>query len=584
MNVIHNAYTAWVILLLSLIVTICAWYISSKLANERAQDRFMFRVQEMTHAIEERMSIYEQALWGGVALFYASTEVTREDWREYVRVLELDQNWKGIQGMGYAIPLKPEHLKDHEKAIQDEGFPDYHVKPNHTRDEYSAIIYLEPFDWRNKRAFGYDMWSNEMRRIAMKRAMETGDASISGMITLVQETDKDVQRGFLMYLPYYDGVKKYDSLDDRLKYFKGWVYAAFRVGDLMHGILGESSNELSFEIYDGDKIEKESLLYDSNEDKGDQVSQEIIFVEEVRLELQGRPWNVLFQSADTYLSDDEAGLPTWIAIGGFTIDILLFYVIFALSTLQRRAENIATEKTKELRDQTENLKRSNHELERFAYIASHDLKSPLRAIDNLSLWIIEDSDKDLNPESKENLQEIRKRIKRMQTLIEGLLEFSKVDRKNHGVESVDCRVLVDEILGLQEMTSRFEIKIQGELPVFEARKQLLIIVFTNLISNVFKHHDKVGNGAWLEIKCNESESHYVFSISDNGPGIPKELHQKAFQMFQTLKPRDEVEGSGLGLAMVKKIVELEGGEITLESDTGKGCKFTFSWPKELYCG
>ena len=221
-NIFHNRYTAWIILTLSLFLTLFASFLTYSYSKKIAEQRFNFRVSEIKAAIEDRMLFYQQALQGGVGLFNSSQEITREEFYQYVDNLTIQQYLPGIQGIGYSIPVKKEDKEAHIQSIRAEGFPEYTIKPETERAEYSAIIFLEPFDWRNQRAFGYDMWSNEIRRQAMSRAMDTGLPATSGIITLVQETDKNTQRGFLMYLPVYQKGLPKNTVEERRKAFQGW--------------------------------------------------------------------------------------------------------------------------------------------------------------------------------------------------------------------------------------------------------------------------------------------------------------------------------------------------------------------------
>ena len=349
-SMLHNAYTAWVVLLLSIVVTIGAYIVSSNVIEERQRDRFLFGAEELEKAIKSHLSVYEQVLRSSVAMVYASDELTRAEFAAYVHALELDKYWPGIQGIGYSIPLRPDELDAHVDLIRSEGFPEYQVKPPGEREQYSAIVLLEPFDWRNRRAFGYDMYSNAVRRRAMDRARRTGLVSTSGKITLVQETDQDVQSGFLTYLPVYKTKSTPNSSSERETQFTGWIYAAFRAGDLMAGVTGGNSLHLEFDVYDGDKVQQEALLYSSNGGAPVFFESDQGLVLTRQLELQGRPWTLQIRPAAGFLgSVDQANLPTYVAIGGIIIDILLFYVILSLHFIKQRAESLAESRTQELK-------------------------------------------------------------------------------------------------------------------------------------------------------------------------------------------------------------------------------------------
>ena len=339
-NIVHNPVTGWAILIGSLALTFAAYWFSSTQMHARAEEKFHFRSSEINVAIAERMAIYEQALRSGVALFNASNKVTREEWKIFVDSLQLKERLPGIQGMGYAIPLAPSELTQHQAQIQAQGFPDYHVRPAHKREQYSAIIYLEPFDWRNQRAFGYDMWSNAIRREAMARARDSGTAAISGVITLVQETESNVQQGFLTYLPVYGSAEIPATVAERQQQLSGWVYAAFRASDLMHGIVGLEDTDIAFEIYDGETIKQDSLLFDSNQQLSlDQTAPQPRFSMHDVIQMQGRTWTVVYSAPKKrILNKSEAEQPFYVLIAGIIIDSLLFYVIISLHLVNRHAQ------------------------------------------------------------------------------------------------------------------------------------------------------------------------------------------------------------------------------------------------------
>ncbi|MCP4179496.1 MAG: GHKL domain-containing protein [bacterium] len=234
---------------------------------------------------------------------------------------------------------------------------------------------------------------------------------------------------------------------------------------------------------------------------------------------------------------------------------------------------------KKLLAQSNELERSNKELENFAYVASHDLKAPLRAIDNLTQWIEEDI-KDIDKsETKEYMQLLRNRVNRMENLLNSLLTYSRVGRMKSEYSEVDLNILIKEIISLINPPSYIVFKIEKTLPVFFSLRLPLQQVFINLIGNAVKHCDN--KNLYIRISFEEENVFYRFTISDNGPGISSEFHKKMFKLFQTLKSRDEVEGSGMGLAIVKKTIENYGGIITLNSEIGLGSSFSFTWPKNI---
>ncbi len=220
----------------------------------------------------------------------------------------------------------------------------------------------------------------------------------------------------------------------------------------------------------------------------------------------------------------------------------------------------------------------NREMEQFAYIVSHELKSPLRAIANLSQWIEDDLTDMLNQDTKDQFRLLRNRVYRMESLINAILTYSKSTKQKTPLTVVDINWLIREVIDSLDRPGHIEIRINGKLPVIETDSVKLQQVFANLISNAIKYNDK--KTGLVEIGVFETEEHCQFSVSDNGPGIEPQFHQKVFMIFQTLETRDEYESTGIGLAIVKKIIEDTGGKIWIESEKSKGTKFVFLWPKK----
>ncbi len=222
------------------------------------------------------------------------------------------------------------------------------------------------------------------------------------------------------------------------------------------------------------------------------------------------------------------------------------------------------------------LERSNRDLDQFAYVASHDLKAPLRAIATLAGWIEEDLQDQLTGDAKEQMRLLRSRVARMDALIEGVLHYSRVGRMEAEGEEVDVGELLEEVIELQAPPPGFTVAVDSEMPTITAKRLRLGQVFSNLINNAIKyHHRSVGR---IDVRAERRDGCYEFTVEDDGPGIAPEHHDRVFVMFQTLQPRDQIESTGLGLALVKKLVEEEGGKITLESEAGAGARFRFIWP------
>ncbi len=252
--------------------------------------------------------------------------------------------------------------------------------------------------------------------------------------------------------------------------------------------------------------------------------------------------------------------------------------IVSISSIKRDISEAIKSANKLLQHQKE-LERSNKSLETFAYVASHDLKAPLRGISQLSNWLEEDIRDNKFETLSETSKKIRIRIKRMEALLDDLLAFYRVEKMQGFYKIMDVRQSVIDIFNMNNNKSGLSLEIENDLPVFATYVTPVEQVFSNLISNAIKHHDKI-NGV-IKISVKElNDDWYEFSVADDGPGINPQFHQRIFNMFQTLKPRDEVEGSGMGLALVKKIIEQYGGQVGVDSEF-RGSRFYFTWPKSI---
>ncbi|OGO79481.1 MAG: hypothetical protein A2Y23_07180 [Clostridiales bacterium GWB2_37_7] len=241
-------------------------------------------------------------------------------------------------------------------------------------------------------------------------------------------------------------------------------------------------------------------------------------------------------------------------------------------------EDITLQKENEERQQqlVARLEETNKELDNFAYIVSHDLKAPLRGIGSLANWLITDHKDKLDKEGAEIIDLLINRVERMKNFIDGILHYSRVTRVKENYVDIDLNRLIKEVIELLAPPANIEIKVQSELPVIKGERIYIEQVFQNLLSNAIKFMDKPYGK--IQIGCKTIEGFWEFSVKDNGPGIDEKYFNKIFMIFQTLQPRDKFESTGVGLSIVKKIIETDGGKIWLTSELKKGTTFYFTIP------
>lgn len=258
-----HSTTAWVVLFVSILLTGAVWDIFENAAIQKARGQFSIRAEDIANRITQRMEAQENLLRGGVGLFSTQDWINRQQWQRYVENLALDKTNQGIQGFGVSLVLKPNEVDAHIESVRREGYTDYAIHPAGARDIHSSIVYLEPFAGANLRAFGYDMYSEPIRRTAMERARDSGAAAVSDVVRLLQGTDADDGQGFMMYLPVYRAEQSTNTVEERRAAILGYVFSTFRIKGWMEGILGVGDPQIDLRIYDDTDAHADQLLFDS---------------------------------------------------------------------------------------------------------------------------------------------------------------------------------------------------------------------------------------------------------------------------------------------------------------------------------
>ncbi|MDD5118665.1 MAG: CHASE domain-containing protein [Sulfuricurvum sp.] len=311
-------------LIFSIIVVVLVWWGADRYFFTRSQNLFEHYVHENCTAIDRRIHRYENALLSGVGFMQGSDYVSRKEWRQFVQTLNPKKYYPGVQGIGYSIMLFPNQVSAIEKRMKEEGYPRFVLKPAGKRERYSAILYLEPLDKRNLAAIGYDMYSDPIRHEAMQRAADTGRASISGKVKLVQEIDEKVQAGFLMYLPFYKTGEPINTIEERRRALVGFVYSPFRMNDLIDSMEAHDTM-VKIEIYDSPQRSKEHLLY-----RSERYGYSSKHTSHRTITLGGKVWHLYYYSTRQFDSSTNGFYPILVAMGGLGIYFLLFYIILEL--------------------------------------------------------------------------------------------------------------------------------------------------------------------------------------------------------------------------------------------------------------
>ncbi len=311
-------------------LTMLAWHVITTDTERRARERFENLAFSIQTRIIERMQTYALALRGGRGLFDASPQVSREAWHTYVSSMSIQQQFPGIQGLGFALYLTPAELASHESAMRAQGLEHYRVRPAGPRPAYTSIIYLEPLDERNRRALSYDMFSEPTRREAMSRARDSGDMAISSPVVLVQDKDSPSQPGFLMYLPVFKHGHARDTAAQRQRALMGYVYAPFRVSSLMRGIVHpDELSIMSLNLFDGAAADRHARMYGSGPEAPQAYPQQMW--QTLPIDIEGHRWTMQVASTPVFEQTIDTQKAQIALLGGMLLSLLMFSLVRALT-------------------------------------------------------------------------------------------------------------------------------------------------------------------------------------------------------------------------------------------------------------
>jgi signal transduction histidine kinase len=580
-NLLKPIYVLIAGLLLSFLLTFTTY----RNVERQASEEFTSVSNEIALRVEARLEAHVLILRAGAAFFAVSDTVTRIQWREFIERTEVHEILPGIQGVGFSYIIPEDRLEQHIEQVRKEGFPDYTVTPSYERDIYTSILYLEPFTGRNLRAFGYDMFSQPVRRKAMEMARDYNLPMLSGRVELVQETGEDEQSGTLMYYPLYRKNMSVETIEDRRAAIYGWVYSPYRMRDLMQGILGrwddiEKDTRIHLQVYD-DSLSDSSILFDSQ--RFNSVTRQALLERKLTLpvEFNGKKWFLhLTQPRELFFLKGDVLI---VFISSILISILLYLLSLSFQKVSNRSRQI--------KEQNEELQKLNATKDKFFSIIAHDLKSPFNAIIGFSRILIDQVRKKEYESVSRYAEIIHQSSNAAMSLLMNLMEWSQsqTGRMEYNPEYFDIVELINEVeLLFNDVAKQKDLEITNEMPQHVpayADYAMIGTVMRNLISNAIKFTQPGGR---IVVSVQEKSEKLLVSVSDNGIGIPAEKMDKLFQIDKTYSTSgtQNEKGTGLGLILCKEFVDRNGGEIWVESkladkhqNRAGGSVFYFTVPK-----
>ena len=566
-------------LLISLLLTVLAWYYVRHTVEEQNSVRFDETVRATQSAVGRRTDDYLDAMFGARGLILASEAVDPQEWEEYVRGVEPGERLGGLQALAFAERVEPSGREDFARRMRRDGLPGLQpdLDPGGEREVYFPISLTAPADEANREMFGRDEYPYAVYRKAMKEARDTGSPQATETTYVLTENPEGADvglarvQGFMVYLPVYEVGEPVGTRAERRRALRGFVVGAFRRDGLLEDVVGGSFDPaIDFEVYDGPNVESSDLLYDADGiQRAGSEGDDQLFSRERRIEVAGRDWSLYFATLQRFERAAQSNLPLFVLVAGLAVSLLLFGISWMLVRSRLRAERVSGD----LEDVNRELEGTNRELEAFSYSVSHDLRAPLRTIDGFSQILAEDYGDKLDEEGLDYLTRVRSASRHMASLIDDLLDLSRVGRRPLRRERVDLSALAsgiaDDLRGT-DPEREVDFVIEGGVTA-RGDVGLLKVALENLLGNAWKFTSKEPRAT---IRFGSSAG--AFYVSDDGAGFEDAYKDKLFGAFQRLHGTEEFEGTGIGLATVARIVHRHGGEVWAEGAVGEGATFYFT--------
>lgn len=570
-----------------LAVALIASVFTYRQVDRRADQELDERARTVATAIDRRIETYTEKLFGVRGAFTGSVKLTHAEYETFLGTQEVGRRYPGVLALGYA-DLLPDvgranfiRSLDRDAKAANLGYPDLVIRPNAERPGAVAVTYLHPVA-ENEAAYGFDLMSEAARRTALVLARDGARPVATAPIRLVTETTD--QEGLLIMLPRYEGPDQRPPADVRLQRFRGAAFVAIRLPDLIRSAVSTPPG-VDLEIYDVGAVgavpsrlragdEAFDLRGGAQAPRADNDESRIF-----ELQTAGRQWRVYYSTEEGLVGGAERAMSWLILILGTVVAALAAAAISLARSAQARAVTLADQMTADLQASQAELARSNEELERFAFLASHDLQQPLRTVNGfLQLLELRHGD-ELKGRAREYVEYALRGTRQMSTLIDDLLTYSRAGRNDRAPEDV----LLDQVwdAAVEQLQAIIEESgatvTRGDLPTITADRGQMTQVFANLIGNGVKYRGDAPPEVHAEAR--RVTDGWEVAIRDNGIGIDPKDHDKIFGMFRRLHGDDRFEGTGLGLALVKRIVENTGGTIRVESEAGQGSTFLIRLPR-----
>lgn len=590
-----TARLPFLVLAVSVLLTVGVTYIFYQSSKNKDNIRFNNEVDRVQMAIESRLNLYIALLKGGRGFVESNREITRRNFTDYVKSLELDKNYTGVQGIGYAKVISAAERGTLIEKMKTEGYENFNLFPADEKDFYRVVLYIEPLDELNQKTVGFDMSAEASRREALDRARDSGEAASSAKVKLLQQEETDSHTGFLIYLPVYKNGKLPATVEERRNNLAGYIYSPFQAKDF----LGEIKNEkfapgIVLKIFDGEPA-AENLMAKTADLQGESSVNQMGEKHFARKDVSvaGRNWIIEYYASPVFAAQSSIAWTPLIfligALGSFLLFGLTYWETAARVKLQKTAaELFAAEQQKQALLEKEQKARlsaeqANKTKDEFIAAVSHELRTPLNAIGG---WTRILKTGDLSGNTKNlALDKIDKNLRSQTRMVEDLLEYSQIVSGTINFEERD--VCFSDVFenAFSEIEPTAQEKSIEFLKDNQLDRQLILgdedkirLVIYNVLTNAIKF---THSGGRIEAAVCQCDGTIRMTVKDNGKGINPKFLPDIFNRFtQADASTTRASGGlGLGLTICSHILKLHNGTIEAASEgEGKGSVFTIDIP------